>query len=178
MKTIVYIKIGYSKHSDDEILLDCIRIIAFMTGNLFYPAPTVLIPALQLLLNAFTIAYASASDGGTELTAAKNEARVPLVAAMEANGAYVQSKCGNVRSKAISSGYYLGSTNTTKVGSLAKITSISFEDGLNPGETKARVKKPKNANSMIWMYSQTPAPPRVWIKVTSSKGSFTFKSLI
>jgi hypothetical protein len=178
MKTEVLILVGYTKHSDEEIIMDTIRAIAFMTANPDYPLPTVPIAALQLLLNAFTMAFFNASDGGTELTALKNEARIPLEAAMVANGAYVQLKCGNVRSKAIGSGYYLGSTNTAKVGPLKKITAMTFSDGVNPGQTKAKVKKPANANSIIWMFSQTPALPRVWTEANSSRGSFTFRGLI
>ena len=115
--------------------------------------------------------------GGVGLTSIKNDKRVLLEAAMVANGIYVQGKCGNNRTTALSSGYYLGSTNTSKVGPLAKIALIKFADGLNVGQTKMKAKKPKNANSMIWMYTQDVAEPRVWITATSSRGTFTARLL-
>jgi|ERR1035437_2691143 hypothetical protein len=174
----VIILIGYSRHSDDEISLDTLRAIAFMTGNGDYPGPPVSMSDLQILLNSFTKAHALASDGGKKLTSIKNEERVLLVDALVANGIYVQNNCGNIRSKAIGSGYYLGSTNTTKVGPLKKITLITFSDGLNAGQTIIKAGKPKNALSMIWMFTQDVIEPRVWTKETSSRGKFTAKKLI
>lgn len=178
MKDDVLILIGYSQHTDDEIILDAARQVAFMTGNTTYPTPPVLMPAFQLLLNAFIVAYANASMGGVGLTSIKNDKRVLVVNALVANGIYVQANCGNDRTKAISSGYYLGSTNTSKVGPLAKIAKLNFSDGLNPGQTKFKAKKPKNANSMIWMYTQGVGPTAIWIKATSSRGTFTARDLI
>jgi hypothetical protein len=174
----VLILVGYSHHSDDEVMLDALRAIAFMTGNLDYPTPPVLMPALQLLLNAFTVAYANASSGGTELTALKNEKRAPLTDALALNGGYVQIKCGNIRSKALGSGYYLGSTNTSLIGPLAKVALIKFSDGLNPGQAKMKAKKPYGADGMIWMYTQGIGPTAFWITVTSSRGTFTARDLI
>jgi len=178
MKDDVLILIGYGQHSDDEIILDAARQVAFMTANATYPTPPVLMPALQLLLNAFVVAYANASQGGVTLTSIKKDKRVLLEAAMVSNGGYVQTNCGNDRTKALSSGFYLGSTNTTKVGPLAKITKITFSDGLNAGQTKMRVKKPKNANSVLWKYTQDVAEPRVWTDASSSRGTFTARLLI
>jgi hypothetical protein len=178
MKDDVLILIGYGQHSDDEIMLDALRQVAFMTGNGVYPTPPVLMTAFQPILNAFTVAVANASMGGVGLTSIKNDKRVLLEAAMVSNGGYVQITCGNDRTKAISSGYYLGSTNTAKVGPLAKIALIKFSDGLNPGQTKMKAKKPKNANSMIWMYTQGTGPSAIWITATSSRGTFTARDLI
>jgi len=178
MKDNVLILIGYGKHTDDEISLDALRVIAFMTGNGDYPGPTVPISDLQDHLNAYSKAYALASNGGIELTSIKKGKRKLLEDALILNGKYVQNTCGNIRSKAIGSGYYLGSTNTKKVGPLKKISIIKFKDGLNAGETIIKAAKPKNASSMVWMFTQDTVEPREWTKETSSKGKFTARKLI
>lgn len=89
--------------------------VSCLTGNLGFPNPPVGIPALTALHVTYHSAVIAASDGGTQLIAARNEARVALETALRQNAAYVQSIAGQNLALLLTSGYKATSANRTPV---------------------------------------------------------------
>lgn len=87
--------------------------VACLTGNAPFaglPVDPTALGALQLTFHNATLA---ASDGGTQLIAARNEARVALETALRQNAAYVQSIAGQNLALLLTSGYKAVSNNRT-----------------------------------------------------------------
>ncbi len=87
--------------------------ISCLTGNLGFPNLPVGLPALSALHVTYHTAVLAASDGGTQLIAARNEARAALETALRQNAAYVQSIAGQNLALLLTSGYKAASTNRT-----------------------------------------------------------------
>lgn len=66
---------------------------------------------VQTLQTAFSDAIEAAADGGTALTAAKNAARVPLLAALDQLAFFVQGICRYNLTLLLQSGFQAASTN-------------------------------------------------------------------
>jgi hypothetical protein len=94
----------------DEFAANC---VASQTGNANFPDWPVTPANLGTLRVTFHNAVLAASDGGTQLTAVKNEARVALEKALRQNAAYVQSIAGQNLAVLLTSGYKAASTNRT-----------------------------------------------------------------
>lgn len=116
-----------------------------MTANPAYPTPPVALPTVELQQQAFNAAVIAAANGGTTLTAAKNNARALLVDSLRQNASYVQIKCNNNLQTLLSSGYQAASTNHTQT----PLTQPVIGDLINgnTGELVARVKAVTNARA-------------------------------
>jgi hypothetical protein len=175
---IIKIKVDYSRHTDEELMVAALILVSMMTGNTNFSTPSPTIPVLQTSLTAFTIAYVKASYGGVILTQTKNDARDALITLMVALAGYVQPLCTTILI-AQSSGFDLASTNRTKVGPLAKILLLHFEDGPVSGSEEITIDKAiANASSYLFMIAQGTALPRVWTTIPSNKGKIIARGLI
>jgi len=175
---LVKIKIDYSRHTDEELMVAALIIVSMMTGNTNFTTPSPTIAVLQGSLTAFTKAYVNAAKGGILLTQTKNDARAALIVLMVAMAAYVQPLCTTILI-AESSGYDLVSTNRTKVGQLAKILLLHFEDGANSGIEEISIDKAiANASSYLFKYYQGSTLPKVWTTTPSTKGKIIARGLI
>jgi hypothetical protein len=172
------IKIDYSRHSDEELLVAALIIVSMMTANSNFTSPTPTIPVVQTSLTAFTVAYVKAAYGGVILTQTKNDARDALITLLVALAGYVQPLCTTIVI-AQSSGYNLASTNRTKVGPLDKILLLHFKDGPVSGSEEISIDKAiPNASSYLYMYTQSTALPQVWITTPCTKGKIIARGLI
>jgi hypothetical protein len=107
------LKVMLTYNSYPDAVLDELTtaIIAAMTGNAAFPSPTIPLATVTTLQTAFRNALAAAANGGTPLTAAKNQARQALLDALDANALYVQTLARYDLAMLLSSGYQAASTN-------------------------------------------------------------------
>src|ERR1035438_7324362 len=105
---IVKLKIDYSRHTDEELLVAVLIIVSMMTGNTNFTTTVPAISVVQTSLTAFTVAYVKAAKGGILLTQAKNDARDALIALIVALATNIQTACTTILI-AESSGFDLAS---------------------------------------------------------------------
>lgn len=89
------------------------NIVSSLTGNTSFPNLPVTPAALGALRTTFHNAVLAASDGGTQLTAVKNEARLALETGLRQDAADVQSVAGQNLALLLTSGFKSSSTNRT-----------------------------------------------------------------
>ena len=111
MLDILHVSLAFANYSDSDLDNFTAGHAVCMTGNTAFPTPTVKPVDITALQVTFHTAFLASAQGGTTLTAAKNEARLPLVAALRLNAAYVQGRPGLTLSMLLSSGFLANSTN-------------------------------------------------------------------
>jgi hypothetical protein len=106
MKNIIRVALGFATYPDAELNSFAILVIACVRTNPLFPNLPLPLTGLLILQTAFSDAITAAAHGGTPLTAAKNEARDALIAALRQTAAYVQSLTPNLTvSQVLSSGF-------------------------------------------------------------------------
>ena len=88
-----FISLGFCKLADANLVTKTDAIVAGMTGNANYPAPTPAIATVQTAAAAFQDALVAAADGGKVKTAQKNAAREVLLGLLRNLALYVQQNC-------------------------------------------------------------------------------------
>jgi hypothetical protein len=101
-----------------------------MTGNPSFPTPPVSIPEIGTRQTTFSNAMAAAANGGTQLTAVKNQARTALLNGLDANALYVQTIARFDLAMLLSSGYQAASTNRARV-QLSAPTIAGFDNEMS-----------------------------------------------
>src|SRR5450631_4831172 len=105
------VSLGYNKYPDAAVDELTTAIITAMTGNAAFPKPTVPLADVTALQTTFRNDMAAAANGGTQLTAKKNQSRQLLCDALDSNALYVQSIARYDMAVLLSSGYQAASTN-------------------------------------------------------------------
>src|ERR1035438_2811211 len=105
------VSMAFASYGDKDLNNFAARHVVCMTGNLAFLDPTVKPPDVGTLQSVFNSALLAAVNGGRQLTALKDEARTPLVAALRLNAAYVQGRPNLTLSMLLSSGFLANSTN-------------------------------------------------------------------
>ncbi len=144
MADILHVSLAFANYSDSDLDNFAAGHVICMTGNLAFPDPTVKPVDLGVLQATFHTAFLAAANGGTPLTAAKNEAREPLVAALRLNAAYVQGRPGLTLSMLLSSGLLANSNNHAQ--SQLDTPSLTIDNGTT-GQLIAHLAAISNAHS-------------------------------
>jgi hypothetical protein len=106
MKKNIRVALSFATLPDDQLNSFAILVIACLKTNPLFPTLPVAVAALTTLQTAFESAITAAAQGGTMATAAKNEAKDALVAALRQEAGYVQSLCVTLTlSQVLSSGF-------------------------------------------------------------------------
>jgi hypothetical protein len=112
MSSINYrVNLGFAGYTYANLVDFNNNIIANMTGNASFPAPTIPISVLETEGSALSTAMVNAAQGGTTLTALKKAARKTLVTSLRKVAAYVQSVASQDAAMLLSSGFQANSTN-------------------------------------------------------------------
>jgi hypothetical protein len=151
MKTnIVKLALYFTGYGDLELSNFGALSVSCLTGNLLTPALPVKVPALTALQVAFAGSIPAAEQGGRMATAAKNTARLALLAALRQNAAYVQSLALTNLEDIFSTGYDVVSTNRTQ----SPLTTPVFAlDNSFPGQIAVDLSAVANAKSYQVQYS-------------------------
>jgi hypothetical protein len=139
-----HVSLAFATYSDPSLDNFAAGHVICMTGNAAFPNPTVKPADMDLLQVAFHNALLAAANGGTQLTAAKNEARDSLVAALRQNAAYVQGRPGLTLSMLLSSGFLSNSTNHAQT-ELDPPVLVSIDNG-DSGQLIAHLSSVANAH--------------------------------
>jgi hypothetical protein len=144
MSDILKVSLAFISKKDPDFDIFAAQHVECMTGNLAFPSPSVKPAAVEALRVTFHAALLASAHGGTDLTAAKNEARTPLENALRANAAYVQSIPGLTLSMLLSSGYV--QTNQNHAQSQLDTPTLTIDNGIS-GQLIAHMPPVSNARS-------------------------------
>ena len=144
MPEIFHVSLAFANYPDTDLDNFAAGHVICMTGNAAFPNPTVKPADMSALQVTFHTALLAAAKGGTDLTAAKNEARDPLVAALRLNAAYVQGRPGLTLSMLLSSGLLANSNNHAQMP--LDTPSLTVDNG-NTTELIAHMPAVDNAHS-------------------------------
>jgi hypothetical protein len=111
MQSKLKVTLAYNSYPDSVVDELTTSIIAAMTGNAAFPTPTIPLATVATLQTTFRNDLAAAANGGTQLTAKKNQSRQLLLDALDSNALYVQSIARYDMAMLLSSGYQAASTN-------------------------------------------------------------------
>ena len=118
--------IGLSDSDLDEFAAN--RVVS-LTGNAAFPTPLVPLAALGTAQVAFHDALLAAAQGGTQLTAVKNEKRAALENLLRQEASYVQAIASQNLSTLLSSGFEASSTNRAQ-SALNAPTILGLDNGM------------------------------------------------
>jgi hypothetical protein len=109
------VNLGFAGYSDSDLNDFTLNVVASLTGNASYPTPPVTLADLGTLQATFQDAVTAAAQGGKQLTAVKNAARVALVDALRKIATYVQGIASQDVAVLLTSGFQANSTNRVRV---------------------------------------------------------------
>lgn len=167
--------LNFAAASDHDLEETAGHVLTSLYGNPVYPAPPVPTADLQAALTAFTDAIAAQGQGGTQATAAKEQAREALILPLRRLALYVQSTIqGNPAyglAELLGSGFDAVSTNRAQ-HPLATPAILRI-DNAGTGALTLRVGRVDNAR-MYEVESQTiPSPAMVAAGLKADPGPWT-----
>jgi hypothetical protein len=105
------VSLVYKKWQDSVVDEFAGHTVTCLTGNAAFPSTPVKLADVTALQTAFRTAIDAAADGGTQLTALKNQARESLLDVLDQNATYIQGLASHDLALLKSSGYPTVSTN-------------------------------------------------------------------
>lgn len=166
--------IGFGDMKDDQLSTAATTIIAAMTGNTNFPTPTPPLTDVQALLDDYSAKLAIARKRGSpEDTAIKDESIVPLVAALQRLGYYVNSVANGQLSILLSSGFATNSPSTPTV-TPGVVDNVRLSDALQSGQARLDFAKQAKVRVYEYCYRKVQVPEASWsdrLTTTSSRGN-------
>jgi hypothetical protein len=139
------VSLSFTGWSDSHLDEFASNIVVSLTGNAAFPTPLVPLAALGTAQVAFHDAVLAATQGGTQLTALKNEARTALENLLRQEASYVQAIASQNLSTLLSSGFEANSTNRTQ-SALDAPTVLGLDNGMT-SQLLLRMQPVANAKS-------------------------------
>jgi hypothetical protein len=151
MKKIIRVALTFASFADDPTNNFAVLVIACLKTNALFPNLPVTIVNLTALQVAFQNAQAKAAHGGPPDTAAKNEARDALVAALRQTAGYVQSLAVTLTlSQVLSSGFDVVIPNNTPSPLSQPVFTL---DNSTPGQLAVYLQAVSNAKAYQVQYA-------------------------
>ena len=175
---IVKPSIGFVRtDSDAQFLTDAKTIISSMTGNAAYPSPSPTLAAIGSAVNEFDTALANAVNGGTQLTAIKNEKRAALAALLRQLASYVHVACKGNLPTLISSGFPYQKPTPTPAGELPAPVTPVLTLGVRSGVLNATTQRNANGYAYNWRIALASAPDTYLQQTQTTAASESFQGL-
>ena len=111
MSTRARVADSFARLSADQLVTMAGGVIAGLTDNPSFPAPTVDLKTVETAVNDLNAALAAQAIGGTAATAEKNNKQKALIALLRKLKHYVEDNCHNDLAVLLSSGFQAAATN-------------------------------------------------------------------
>jgi hypothetical protein len=147
--------------SDAKLTTSTGNILTSMTGNASYPTPAPTLAEIMAANAAFITAIGDAINGGTALTAIKNEKRAALVALVRQLASYVQVTCNEDMAVLLSSGFPVQKSSRTPIGVLQPPSKLSVTLGARTGELSVVASSVTGAAIYNWRITAATNPEQV-----------------
>jgi len=155
------------RSNDQDLLKIGGRIVAGMTANAAYPAPTPTLAVLTAAFNAFSVAV-HANDRGSNAVAARNQARSQLVTVLREMALYVQQASQGNLVTLLSSGYPAQrGRGAVSLAAPPAPVGVKLRKGSVTGEVLGICTAVDGAQMYEWHYA-TQATPAVWTSTGTS----------
>jgi hypothetical protein len=151
MKKSIRVALSFATYSDSELNNFAILVLVCLKNNSLFPDLPLTLAALGTLQTAFQTALTAAGTGGRIEMAAKNEARIPLVAALRQIAAYIQSIGLANLSDVLSSGFDTVSQNRAQSPLLAPV--LNGLDNSVSAQLSVKLQAVANAKAYQVQYS-------------------------
>jgi hypothetical protein len=129
---------GFRNQSADQLVTSAGAVIAGLTGNPAFPAPTVDLPTVQAALDELTAAMAAQAHGGPAATAEKNNKQEALRALLRKLKHYVEDNSNEDLAVLLSSGFQAAESSRVRTP-LANPAIIGVAFGNSSGELVLKV---------------------------------------
>ncbi|MBV9656930.1 MAG: fibronectin type III domain-containing protein [Verrucomicrobia bacterium] len=158
---LLRVSLGFASAADHVLEETAGAVLGGLYANAtIYPHPPVTSAALQQALTAFTDSIAAASQGGTQATAARDQARDALILPLRQLALYIQSVIQSNAAFGLAelllSGFDAVSTNRAQ--SPLDTPSITRIDNTGAGQLTLRVGAIANARNYAVQYQTLPNP--------------------
>jgi hypothetical protein len=168
--------IGFARYKTPDLLTFGNHVVAELTGNVNFTILNPTIPVVETSVGALQTANDDAMGGGQMAIAIRAQAKIDTIALLRQLVTSIENQANGDRVKLISSGFAV-SKIPGKVGQLPPPAPPEVTQGMNPGEIKCKVSKPKGASGVIWRIALV-ATPGVYLETVSSAGGrYTFTGL-
>ncbi len=170
MDTIVLfarVLLGFTKLSNDALIMFFDNVLAMMTGNASYTAPSPTLPTFQAALDAFRTAVQEAMSGDRVKISTRRDARVTLLSFGRNLAAYVQGHCNEDVTTLLSSGFHAARRPSPSVIPIAPRNPRTAA-GPTSGTVYLRHQKSPNATNYTVQMATTPAGPFTDYALTTS----------
>ena len=164
-------------YPDPDLVIDVKKILVAMTGNASFPKAAALLLLVQAALDAFTTALANARDGGTTLTALKNQKREALCGLVRSLALDVTDECKGDLTVLLSSGFPIQKPEHYPIGDLPAPGAPVLTLGTHSGELDASVPPVNGALTYNWQVMLKSAPTVVVYETETSSASATLPNL-
>jgi hypothetical protein len=148
--------------TDAELIVDCGRIIASMTGNASFPTPSPTLAPVGTALTNFKNAV-QGLDGTQTATLTRDNTRDALCNLLRQLGLYVEGACNGDLTVLLGSGFTAEKVNRQKAGQLSSPDGLKLYRPDMSGQLKGRCSPVANAGSYKWRIALTSAPT-VWLQ--------------
>ncbi len=166
------------KFPDAEFEIMAQAILASMTANPYFPAPTPSTIILAAGTTAYTDALLAAQSRDKNSVANKIQRKAELLNLLQQLAASVTATANGDRAILVSSGFPL-QKETGDATPLQKPENLQVINGINPGEQISSVDGQKVAKSYIHQYTPDPLlPDSVWVQTFTTASKYTFKDLV
>jgi hypothetical protein len=128
---------GFKKQSAEQLITTAGAIIAGLTNNPSFPAPTVDLKTVQAAADELDAALAAQAHGGKIATAEKNNKQEALIAVLRKLKHYLEDNCGSDPTVLLSSGFQPASS-TRNISPLANPVIFSIDFGFS-GELALKI---------------------------------------
>ena len=118
----------FKRQSAEQLVTAAGAVIAGLTNNPAFPAPTVDLKTVQAAADDLNAALAAQAQGGTAATAEKNNRQEALITVLRKLKHYVEDTCGNDLSVLLSSGFQAAATTRNR-SPLANPSILSVDLG-------------------------------------------------
>ncbi len=171
------IKLNFASFSDAELEARSFGIIAAMTGNPHFTAPSPSLDDLSNSLKLFSDALALAKTGDRVKAVYKNQLRENLDNLLTKLATYCTYIAQGDRFILASSGFSLtAEVNATKI--LGAPQNFSVEVGRTNGEALVYVNPVANAKSYLFRWGTAPIANDTWMHTVSSQPRLTIPGLL
>ncbi len=163
--------------SDELLIKDTGRILAGMTGNAAYLKPSPDLVLIKAASDDFSTALAEAGDGGTTLTAIKNDKRQALCNLLRPLASYVDIACNSDLTILLSSGFPIQKPQRFPIGDLPAPANLKVTLGLHSGGLDASVTPVYGAATYNWKVVAATQPTVIVQTAQTTAASTVFAGL-
>jgi hypothetical protein len=168
--------VSFARAKTPALLMFGYHVVTELTGNASFTTLNPTLPVVTASLDALKAADDNAMGGGKMVIAIRAQGKIDAILVLRQLVTSVENQANGDRVKLISSGFEVSKVRS-KVGDLPPPEASKVTQGMNPGEIKCSVVKPKGASAVLWRIALNSAPTVYLETVTSFGGRYTFVGL-